>query len=40
MALHLQNLHKNHAVARKNKIDTKIQNTEQLVRKMISGDQP
>ena len=37
-ALHLNNLHKHHKVISKNKIDTTIKTTRELVRKMITND--
>ena len=38
--MHLKNLHKHAQVARKHKIDTGIQNTEQMVRRMVSSERP
>ena len=34
--MHLKNIHKHAQFVRKHKIDTQIQNTEQMVRKMVS----
>lgn len=36
LALHKQNLHKHHQVVTKYHIDTTIQNTEGLIRKMVN----
>ena len=38
--MHLKNLAKHAQVNRKHKIDTGIQNTEQLVRRMVSNERP
>ena len=37
-ALHLNNLHKLHKVVSKNKIDTTIKTTQELVRKMVTNE--
>ena len=37
-ALHLNNLHKHHKVVSKNKVDTNIKTTQELVRKMVTNE--
>ena len=37
-ALHLNNLHKHHKVVAKNKIDTTIKTTRELVRKLVTNE--